>query len=115
MSSTSEERTMIMANAVLNVRSSSPSYVAFDDDALNDLEIAARVVGASGAPTNDGARPLFDDPLVGHSRAPSATRPIPARSMPAKPRGRGGIAAFVVGGAVAVATVATLVFYFAAS
>ena len=95
-----DDRTLVMTN----VRSSAPSYVAFDDDALNELEAAARLVGTSG-----GSRPVYASaagPMPGAHPRMTTSRPI-------APKPRTGIVALVAGGFVALLTGATLLFYFA--
>lgn len=97
-----EDRTLVISNA----RSSAPSFVAFDDGALNELEAAAHLVGASasGSPHVPRSSP---------ARMPStrATTPRTAAAETPNVTARW-IAALVAGGFVALVTAATLVFYF---
>jgi len=95
-----EERTVVMSN----VRASSPSYVSLDDGALNDLEAAAHLVGASASPR---AQVHASWPA---RMSPSQTM-APRTAAMAKDAGVK-VVAFVAGGLVALVTAATLVFYF---
>ena len=98
------EKTVVMPSP----RASSPSYVAFDDRALRDLEAAARLVGT--------AHPV--DPTAGNranarAYAPAYPGSVTRRTMPpVRESSRATVAALVAGGLVAVVTGATLLFYF---
>lgn len=103
----SDDRTLVMSN----MRSSSPSFVTFDDGALTELEAGARLLGASGAGTTASRLPRSldhtgDEPLT--SAGPCGVGEVPRKTEPE-------VVALVAGGVVALATAATLVFHFLVS